>query len=161
MAVSKPEETPVVSERKTVTNWSVFDKAGLVPTRITCNGYLGQHPSDMSCHSNLIPTSGAVKRHMAPEHGGGWFFFRLRSTDAKGKNPIWKELMEGGVEIQHLYCPHCRQEVPLTPRGLVQHLQPHAGANRVNVYPQTLCMTLGYNDPNAIRETGDEGEEFE
>jgi len=154
MAVSKTDATaPASSERKTVTNWGVFDKAGLVPTRVTCNGYLGQHPADMSCHSNILVTSESIKRHMDPNHGGGWFFVRLRVTDAKGKNPIWRELQEGGVEIQHLYCPHCRTDVDMTPRAMMYHLQPHPGANRVNQYPQSLCMSLGYNQP--------EGEEFQ
>jgi len=155
MAATKqetPQETPVSSERKTVTNWGVFEKAGLVPTRITCNGYLGSHPAELSCHSNILLTSESIIHHLQPEHSGGWFFFRLRATDAKGKNPIWRELSEAGVEIQHLYCPHCRQNVSMTPRDIQKHLQPHPGANRVNITPQSLCMTLGYNNPEGMQD---------
>lgn len=148
-------------KRKTVTNWNVFEKTGVVPTRISCNGYLGSHPAELSCHSNLIPTSTAVLRHMNPEHSGGWFFFRLRQTDAKGKNPIWRELEEAGVEIQHIYCPHCRADVQMTPRALLYHMGPHPGANRVNTHPQTVCMTLGFNSPDQIEGMEDEEEMYE
>jgi hypothetical protein len=96
---------------------------------------------------------------MDPVHGGGWFYFKLRQTDAKGKNPIWRELEEAGVEIQQLYCPHCRHLVSMTPRDLQFHLRPHPGALRVNIYPQQLCMTLGYNNPEAL-EGELEDEEF-
>ena len=152
-----PAETPI-SERKTVTNWKTFEKAGLVPSRITCNGYRGTHPADQSCHSNLVLTTDAVKCHMDPMHGGGWFFFRLRQTDAKGKNPIWRELEDAGVEIQDLWCPHCRSTVQMTPRDLQAHLKPHTGANRVNIYLSTLCMTLSYGNPEQL-EGEDEGYE--
>lgn len=148
MSVTKAATEAAGSERKTFTNWGVFDRASLVPTRITCNGYLGSHPSDMSCHSNILLSSESVKHHMDPVHGGGWFFFRLRATDnPKSKTSIWKELAEAEIEIQHLYCPHCRANVELTPRSILYHLQPHPGANRVNVYPQQLCMSLGYSRP--------------
>jgi hypothetical protein len=153
MPVSTPKEdvserkTTAKAERKTITNWGVFDKAGLVAQRVTCNGYLSSHPSDMTCHSNLLSTSESIQHHMLPEHGGGWFFFKLRHTDAKGKSTLWRDLEAGGVEIQHLYCPHCRKEVSMTPRDLNYHLGPHPGATRQNVNPSTLCMTLGYNHP--------------
>jgi len=141
--VNQPVATP---QRKTFTNWKLFEVGGFIPVRIRCDGYLGQHPSDLSCHGNLLPTSEAVIRHMDPAHSGGWFRFKFRISDGK-TSPIWSELEDAGVEIQHLYCPHCREEVKMTPRSIIHHLQAHAGANRVNLDPQVLCMTLGYNRP--------------
>ncbi len=101
----------------------------------------------MTCHSKLVPTAENVERHIDPAHGGGWFRVRLRISDGK-KDPLWKGLGEKGIELQELYCPHCRAHVPLVPRQIIAHLQPHAGANRVNLEPQTLCMTLGYSHPD-------------
>lgn len=162
ISTSSPKKTEEVSvsERKTVTNWAVFDKAGLVPVRIKCDGYLGGHPSDLSCHSNILTTSESVQHHMKPEHGGGWFHFRLRSTDAKGKATIWRDLSQAGVEISHLYCPHCRREVEMTPREILFHLNPHPGANRVNIYPATLCMSLSYGMPQTEELVDDPDAQF-
>jgi hypothetical protein len=144
--VSTPKEG---SERKTFTNWSVFEKANLIPVRIKCDGYLGQHPADMSCHSNILNTVESVQHHMKVEHGGGWFHVRMKVADgkqAKGAD-IWRNLQAAGVEITHLYCPHCRSEVQMTPRQILYHLNAHPGANRVNAHPATLCMSLSYNSP--------------
>lgn len=129
--------------RKTLTNWRLFEEGGFIPIRWRCDGYLGQHPADLSCHGNVIPTGENVIRHMAPEHGGGWFRVKFRLSDGK-TSPLWAELEEAGVELQHFYCPHCREEVPMTPRAIIKHLQPHAGANRINMDPQVLCMTLSF-----------------
>lgn len=137
-------EVEVPTKRKTLTNWKMFEEGGFIPVQFRCDGYLGQHPSDLSCHSNLRPTGENVLRHMASEHGGGWFKIKFRLSDGK-KSPIWQELEDAGVECQHFYCPHCRNEVAMTPRAVIQHLQPHAGANRVNLDPQVLCMTLSFN----------------
>lgn len=145
--VSKTTEAAAPkAARKTVTNWKVFEQAGLVPVRFKCDGYLSSHPNDMTCHTNLVMTAENVLRHMDPNHGGGWFHIKFRISDGKVA-PIWKELEEAGVEIQEFYCPHCRVLVPMTPRAIVKHLQPHAGATRINPYPQTLCMTLSTQKP--------------
>jgi len=80
MSVSTPKEG---SERKTFTNWSVFEKANLIPVRIKCDGYLGHHPADMSCHSNILNTAESVQHHMKQEHGGGWFHVRMKVADGK------------------------------------------------------------------------------
>jgi hypothetical protein len=132
--------------RKTYTNWKAFRDGRFVPVRVRCEGYLGAHPADMSCHTNIHPSSENIISHMRPEHAGGWFKMRLRVSDSK-PSPIWDDLEAANVEIGQLYCPHCRSEVQLTPRSILQHLQPHAGANRVNIDPQTLCFTLTFQRP--------------
>lgn len=136
-------EVPVERARKTTTNWRVFEEGRFVPVRWKCEGYLGSHPSDLSCHTNLKITGEDIQRHMNTDHGGGWFRVKFRLTDGK-PSPIWRELEEAGVELQDLYCPHCRQGVGMSPREIYKHLQPHAGANRVNMDPQVLAMTLSY-----------------
>lgn len=144
-ALAPAAEIPVVPEkRKTVTNWRVFGEAGLVPVRIRCEGYLGSHPADLSCHSNLLLKGESVLAHMVPDHSGGWFKFKFRISDGK-ESPVWAELEEAGVEITDLYCSHCRQGVAMTPRAMIKHLQAHAGATRLNPDPQSLCMTLSFN----------------
>lgn len=137
----------VATARKTLTNWGVFTDAGFIPAMVMCDGYRGNHPSDMTCHSKLHPSAENVQRHMDPAHGGGWFKMRLRISEGTA-SPMWAALQEAGVEIQELYCPHCRQDVPVVARRIIQHLQQHQGANRVNMLPQTLCFTLSYNRPD-------------
>lgn len=137
-------EVPVETKRKTVTNWRVFEEGGLVPVRIRCEGYMGSHPSDLSCHSNLLLTGEAVLSHMQPDHSGGWFKFKFRISDGK-VSPVWRALEDAGVEISDLYCSHCRTQVAMTPRNIIKHLQPHAGATRINPDPQSLCMSLTTN----------------
>jgi len=143
--------TPVAAApaRKTLTNWKVFEEGNFIPVQVKCNGYLGSHPSDMACHSNVKPNPEDVLRHMDPAHGGGWFMIKFRISDGGKKSDLWAGLEQAGVECQHFYCPHCREEVPVSPRAIVKHLQPHAGANRSNMYPQTLCMTLGFQRADA------------
>jgi hypothetical protein len=135
------------AKRKTITNWRVFEQGGLVPVRFRCEGYLGSHPNDMSCHTNLGISAENVLRHMNPDHGGGWFRVQFRLSDGK-VSPIWRELEEAGVEIQEFYCPHCRQLVAMNPRTIIKHIQPHQGATRINPTPQCLCMTLSTQKPD-------------
>lgn len=142
-----PEGPVVVNESpaspKTHTNWRILEQAGFIPVSIKCDGYLGNHPADMTCHSNVIPAAKNILGHMDPNHGGGWFKVKFRVSDGK-QSPVWGELEAAGVELQHFYCGHCREDVPMSPRKIIYHLNPHPGANRINMNPQTLCMTLGF-----------------
>lgn len=138
---------PQKKKRKTVTNWRVLYEGGFVPVMIKCENYKGGQPSDLACHTRFVPTSANVIRHLDPTHGGGWFKMRIRISDSK-KDKIWLELEEAGVEIQDFHCPHCRQDVMMTPRNILHHLQNHPGATRVNFEPQTLAFTLSYNRPD-------------
>lgn len=145
-----PEITPTAEAilvdgeaRKTLTKWRVFEEGGFIPVVWRCEGYLGSHPSDLSCHTNLRLLSENILRHMDPAHGGGWFRVKFR-VNRDRVSPIWRELENAGVEMQEFYCPHCRELVPMTPRAIVKHLQPHAGATRINQNPQCLNMTLSF-----------------
>jgi len=133
-------------KRNTVTNWRVFEESGLIPVRVKCDGYRNNHPADLSCHSNLVPTCENIERHMDERHGGGWFKVRFRLSDSKS-SPLWRELESAGVELGDFYCPHCRESVPVSPRKIIYHLNPHPGANRVNLLPATLCMTFTKQKP--------------
>lgn len=143
---SVEKEVKKPRKRKTITNWSVFEEGGFIPIRIKCETYKGGQPSDQVCHTAFPPTAENVIRHMLPEHGIGSFRIKFRITDGK-KSTLWKELEEAGVEIQEFICPHCREEVSMTPRRIVYHLQNHPGATRVNFDPQVLAMSLGYQTP--------------
>lgn len=135
---------PVKVERKTQTNWRIFADSGFIPVRWRCEGYKGNHPADMSCHTAFPPTGENVLRHIAQEHGGGWFKIKFRISDSKKVHPLWAQLEEAGVELQEFYCPHCQEHIPVQPRRIIHHLQNHPGAWRVNLEPQTLCMELGF-----------------
>lgn len=149
--VSKTKEVPpapavqeeVEEKRKTQTNWRVLTEGGFIPVQVKCDGYLSSHPADQTCHTNIIPSAENVLRHADPAHGVGAFKIKFRISDSK-KSPLWRALEEAGVELQNFYCPHCRESVPMQPRRIIYHLNPHPGANRVNLNPQTLCMTLGF-----------------
>jgi hypothetical protein len=138
------DEAKVKSHKDDLTDWSVFDEIGLVP-HFKCDGYLGSHPADLSCHSKLLTDIHILLRHIDPQHGGGWFRVRFRKTDSNKPIAIWKEMAEQGVELRDFYCPHCRTQLhadKISSAELKYHLNPHPGANRVNLEPQTLCMTL-------------------
>lgn len=146
-------KTEEKDKSKTLTNWRMFEEAGFIPAQIRCEGYKGGQPADLSCHTAFVPTIENVLRHADPQHGGGWFKVKFRISDSK-KHPLWRELEEAGVEMKEFYCPHCDQDVPLTPRRVIYHLNGHPGRNRVNLNPQTLCMSLG-PDPGDQEDTGD------
>lgn len=136
-------------KRKTITNWRVLEDAGFYPIQLKCEGYKGSHPSDLSCHTSLVPNVQSILGHMNPNHGGGWFHMKFRISDGEHENQkIWRGLEDARVELQELWCPHCRENVPLQPRRIEQHLKAHAGAIRVNIFPQTLCMTLSKERPD-------------
>ncbi len=140
---ASPTAVAAVPAKKTLTNWKVFEDANFHAIQVKCDGYASSHPADLSCHSNVLPTTEAILRHMDPNHSGGWFKVKFRISDGK-KSTLWAGLEEAGVELQHFYCPHCRVDVKVSPRDIVKHLQPHQGANRTALLPQTLCMTLGF-----------------
>jgi hypothetical protein len=133
---------------KTFTNWRLLEDMNLLPVRVTCMGYKNTHPSDLSCHTNIVPNGANLEAHTQPEHGGGWFHVKFRVSDGK-KSPMWRELEERGLEIQELFCPHCREQVPLQARRILAHLNNHPGATRVNLFPQTLCLSLGKQKPDS------------
>lgn len=143
--VSKTEE-----KSKTLTNWRALEEGGFIPARVRCEGYKGSHPSDLSCHTSIVPTIDNVLRHADPQHGGGWFRIKFRVSDTK-KAALWRELEQAGVELKEFYCPHCEADVPLTARRIMYHLNPHPGRNRVNLDPQVLCMSLG-PDPGNVED---------
>jgi hypothetical protein len=148
-------------KRKTLTNWNVLYEGGFIPVTVKCDTYKGGQPSEHACKTRFVPNSENIIRHMDPLHGGGWFKMRLRISDSK-KAEIWKELEDAGVEIQEFHCPHCRQEVMMTPRNILHHLQNHPGATRHNFEPQTLAFTLSFDKPEQGEEESlfiDESEE--
>lgn len=159
MAASKTSQetdnpvTKTEEKSKTLTNWRMFEEAGFIPAQIKCEGYKGYMPADLSCHTVFAPTTENVLRHINPDHGGGWFMIKFRVSESK-KSPIWRGLEEAGVELKEFYCPHCEADVPLTPRRIIYHLNPHPGRNRVNLHPQTLCMSLG-PDKAEVEDNGD------
>lgn len=136
---------------KSTTNWKIFEEGRFIPVQWKCEGYQNFHPADLSCHSNMKITPEDILRHMDPAHGGGWFRVKFRISDSK-VSPIWSALSEACVELNDFYCTHCRSNVPLTPREIVKHLQPHAGATRINMFPQTLAMTLSLHRAEELNE---------
>jgi len=130
------------------TDWSVFERANLVPLRVSCQDYQPIHPSDGSCHTNLQLTGENITRHMEPEHGsGGGFTFHLRQREG-AKNPLWKELTERKVELHDFRCDVCDEILPLAGRRIVKHLSPHAGKSRSVRQGGAFHLTLRFDRPD-------------
>jgi hypothetical protein len=132
-------EQPQAQARRTVTDWSVFEKAGLWPLRIRHDNWSGDQPAELVCHTTLQPTAEAVLAHCRPEHGLPYFRIRLGISDSK-VSPLWRALQDAGLEIKQIVCPHCGETLPLRARSLRQHLVNHPGRIRINMDPQVLCF---------------------
>ena len=143
--MEKKEETKVIEESRSLTDWEIFEKANLVPIRITCQDYQPIQQADTSCHTNLALTGANVLSHMVPDHGsGGGFTFHLRQREG-AKNPIWKELKNAKVELHDFRCDVCDEVLPLAGRRIVKHLQPHAGKSRSPRPGGAFHMTLKFD----------------
>lgn len=145
---SKVDEKVEKVESGSITDWEILEKAQLVPIRVECQDYRPIHPSDTSCHSNLLLKGEAIKRHMDPEHGaGGGFKFHLRQREG-AKNPIWKELKAEKVELHDFRCDVCDEILPLVGRRILKHLQPHSGKSRSVRAGGAFWMTLKMDLPD-------------
>ena len=120
------QDTPA---KKSLTNWQAFIDAGLVPTRIVCDGYLPLHPFNRGCHTALQLTSDAIIQHYDADHGGG-FHINLRRTDSAKSWKGWQELADSGMEIVDFRDASSQEELPLDPRFLLKAMAPHKNANR-------------------------------
>lgn len=143
------EATPVAiasrpATKKTVTNWNGWVKAGLVPTRIICQGYAPVHRRDNGCHSALLMDAHSFERHVDAGHEGG-FFIKVRRGEVPWKG--WLELGDLGFEIHDLRCSWCDAEVPPHPQYLLKHLMPHKGAQKKLLRNDTFRMTISRDKP--------------
>jgi hypothetical protein len=143
LAAEPATETKPAAEapqaRRTQTDWSVFEQAGLWPLRIRHDNWSGDQPAELVCHTNLQLTAESVLAHCRPEHGLPFFRIRLGISDSK-VSPLWKALQDAGLEIKQIVCPHCGETLPLRARSLRQHLVNHPGRVRINLDPQVLCF---------------------
>lgn len=116
-------------DKKTMTNWQAFVDAGLIPTRIVCDGYQPVHRFNQGCHTALQLNAKTMIEHFKADHGGG-FVISLRRTDNNAKAwPGWKELADAGFEIIDLRDEAFGEELPLDPRFLLKAMAPRKGAN--------------------------------
>jgi hypothetical protein len=141
----------VETKSKTSTNWRALEDAGVIPVRVVCQDYVPVSARmDMSCHSNLAISGENVTRHMVEEHGtGGGFAMYLRLSDGK-KSKLWRELEDAGVELHDFRCDICDEQLPLQPRRIARHLQPHSGKSRHARANSKFWMTLRYNQPDEL-----------
>ena len=140
----EPVEVELEAETKPVkqssTNWAAFEKAGLVPTEIMCQGYQPIHRADMSCHTRLTLKAANMLGHLANDHGGG-FKITVKRTEGKAW-PGWKELREAGIDCFDLRCDVCDSVLQFQPNHLLAHIKPHSGKNRRIQSNGTFWLTL-------------------
>ena len=150
--------TSEVSE--VLTDWSVFEKAGLVPDEIQCVAYKPHHPQDMSCHTKLTLFAKNLVAHANPEHGSdGGFTIRLRRARVNDKPELlnfWRDVREAGLEIVDFRCDHCKKEVRLHPKSILAEFKPHKGTSRSSVMRGFFNFTLSVGMPAAQEDDFDE-----
>lgn len=132
---------PLVS----LTDYEVFDKLNIIPTKVVCEAYREGHPHDFSCHTAIVPNAQGIEAHRAADHGGG---FRVFTKRLNGKrHPLWRELQASGLEIGEMRCEWCSGVVDLTPNSINPHYQIHKGKNRRAGRGGEWCITFRRNIP--------------
>lgn len=139
---------------KTLTNWRAFEKAGLAPSQIVCQGYKPVHRVDSGCHSRVLLNAAALFAHAVTNDHGGGFQMLVRETSRPW--PGWAELERLGLECSDLRCEICDVKVPFHPNHIKTHLKPHSGKSRRIKPGRVFNMTIG-----VVRPTPDEDEAFE
>lgn len=149
-----PESAASAKEapQKSLTKWTAFEQAGLVPVQISCQAYKPVHGADMSCHTRLLFNADTLKRHMDSEHGGG-FYFVLRKTDGK-PSPLWKQMEQLGLEAHDFRCDNCDAQLRFHPSSFTNHMRAHGGKTRRVYDGGRFNVTLGMSRPD--REENDD-----
>ena len=149
--MSKPAAVADTS-RESVTNWNLFEKLRLFPTRLECRGYKPLHPYDSSCHSKLRLRADSVLRHTEAQHGGG-FRIGLKYIP-EGAKPWsgWGDLRMLGMEIRHIRCAGCLKDIQMTPQDIQFHMSRHIDANKRSWDAKTFefTVTLPGANPTAV-----------
>lgn len=109
------------------TNWGAFSKAQLVPSSVTCLSYRPIHRVDNTCHSKILLSAEAVKRHIEMGHSGA-FQMLLRHTDKS--TDFWQGLSDTGLESIDLRCEICDAVIPFHPNHISKHMKPHNGKSK-------------------------------
>jgi hypothetical protein len=147
---------------KTLTNWAAFEKAGLVPVEVTCDGYTPVHSRNNGCHTRIavtkrdpetgkpVGTADGIIGHILAQHGstayGTGFLLKLRQTEGKPWSG-WAQLKSANVEVQDFRCDHCNKIVPLRPGDILSHMKPHNGKVKKSIVQNRFWMSLNFNTP--------------
>lgn len=154
--LSKPHNTappepqaPKPSVKVSKTKWQAFSSAGLAPKEIVCVGYRPAHLTDEGCHSRVQLTGPALKSHIDANHGNqprtaGFRFTLVKTAKA---HPLWKELIELGLEALDFRCDICDKVVPFHPIFINNHMRVHAGKSKRVKRGGPFLLTLGYTTP--------------
>lgn len=140
-----PTTQPTTSQpppvAKTYTNWDAFAKAGITLVALDCSAYKPVHLSDFSCHSHIMYTVEALKRHLDSGHGGAYQFY-VRKTDSKQPLGLWAALETSGLESLDFRCAVCWEKLRFHPTSILPHLQPHRG-NTKQAYKEAIVDKPG------------------
>ena len=156
-----------MANKATLTAWTAFEKAGLFPVEVWCEGYQPCHPRNNGCHTRLQVRrkneetgkwedySEPMIQHVKNEHGvreyGTGFKVKFRRTEGKPWAG-WAQLKDAGLEIQDFRCDHCKAQVAVRPADILWHMNPHAGALRKSVVGQWFWMSLNFDRPAITEE---------
>lgn len=139
---------PIVDEQpqqpQCRTKWDAFEKAGLRPKTITCEGYFPVHRVNLGCHTNILLNADTMVDHVRGEHGGG---FTLVLVQDGRKWDGWQRLRELGAELHDFRCDVCDREVPLVPNVILKHFQAHSGRMRRPIAGGAFLATIKFDPP--------------
>lgn len=140
---TKTTEQAKPVSKKSFTNWDAFAKAGLRPVTVKCQAYKPVHLSDRSCHSNLLFTADALKRHVDADHGGA-IQITLKKVDGSGSvGNFWKALAESGLEAYDFRCDVCDKVLKFHPTSILGCMRSHNGKTRRVLPGGHYNLTLG------------------
>lgn len=138
--------------RSTITDWSVFEQAGVGLRYVQCDAKGPLHPYDNSCHTTIQPRADAMLPHVKAHDGG--FFISFKENYGRGQTDIpvgkwngWKEFEKLGLEIADFRCAVCGHPVKLAARYIQAHNKTHADGNRRNRAGGDYYITLNFNSP--------------
>lgn len=151
----------MAKETTPLTIWSAFEKAGLFPIEVTCDGYLPVHTRNNGCHTRLavrkrdeagnpVDTAEGMINHVRQQHGsreyGTGFLLKFKRTENKTWAG-WRQLAEAKMEITDCRCDHCGSTVEVKPADLLWHLKPHGGKVKKSTIKNLFWISIREDSP--------------
>ncbi len=147
MPKAQVAKTSKSDERKTTTNWRIFESLGVSIKEFTCWSYPRPRVHDSSCKTRMHVYDVKAKRakpeniirHIDGDHGGG---FKCELSLDGPASPLWRALEDSGVECAEFRCGVCHKVLILNALNIKNHFRVHLSGNRRNVKGGQFWLTL-------------------